>query len=331
MKDIIAICDREERYLYHLVEYLEKKEVFPFIIHAFTNYETLYDYLLRNQINFLLISEEMFREDIFSCYGGKLLILNETGKIKEREEIHINKYQSSENIYQMIMNNCMEDIGPLPQNSPGTNFSKIIGFYTPVQRCLQTSFSLCLGQLLAKNAKVLYVNLESYSGFHTLTGNPSTGDITDVLYYLTCDKEKLSYKLSSMICSIKELEYIVPFPVGRNIGDIEGDIWKDLIFFLSKMTEYEYIIFDLGEQVQNLFEILSLCNYIFTINRQDAYSRAKQKQYEELLKIKNCEDLLLKTKKLDLPVFHYLSEDLNQLSHGELAAYVKNIIREENM
>ena len=41
----------------------------------------------------------------------------------------------------------------------------IIGVFSPLGRCLKTSFALALGQILAKERAVLYLNLESYSGF----------------------------------------------------------------------------------------------------------------------------------------------------------------------
>ena len=44
------------------------------------------------------------------------------------------------------------------------NAGSIIGIYSPVNRCLKTSFALTMGQLMARDRKTLYVNLEDCSG-----------------------------------------------------------------------------------------------------------------------------------------------------------------------
>ncbi|MDQ9824849.1 hypothetical protein RFZ44_16190, partial [Acinetobacter sp. 163] len=48
--------------------------------------------------------------------------------------------------------------------------TEILGVYSPVGRCLKTSFALALGQILARERAVLYLNLEEYSGFEELIG-----------------------------------------------------------------------------------------------------------------------------------------------------------------
>lgn len=329
MNHRMAVCDHEEQYMYHLTEYLEKREVFPFTIHSFTSITTLKKYACHHEISLLLISEDLWEEDILSWYKGKILILDETGSIKEREEWLVYKYQSSENIYQRILSICMESGIRLPTISASEKRMKIIGFYTPVHRCLQTSFSLCLGQILSKRSKVLYLNLESYSGFSYLMKDKPGGNLTDILYLLGCDENKLGYQLGHMTGEWKGLEYIVPFAKGLDVRGIPGEEWLELIAFLGRKTEYEYLILDLGEQTQKLFDLLSACDVILTISRQDEYARAKLRQYEDSLKMIHYENLLLKTKKIDLPFFRQLSGEIQQLPYGELAAYIRRMITEE--
>ena len=48
--------------------------------------------------------------------------------------------------------------------------TEIIGIFSPLGRCLKTSFALTLGQILAKERAVLYLNMEEYSGFEELMG-----------------------------------------------------------------------------------------------------------------------------------------------------------------
>jgi len=65
----------------------------------------------------------------------------------------------------------------------GLKKMQIIGVYTPIGRCLQTTFSLTLGQMLAKHYKTLYLNFEIYSGFARMMSRNFNSDIADLMYY----------------------------------------------------------------------------------------------------------------------------------------------------
>lgn len=60
-------------------------------------------------------------------------------------------------------------------------------------------FALTLGQILAKERAVLYLNMEEYSGFEELMGKGFAHNLSDLLYYVRQDNQNLLYKMNSMI------------------------------------------------------------------------------------------------------------------------------------
>ena len=58
-------------------------------------------------------------------------------------------------------------------------------------------------------------------------------------------------------------------------------------------------------------------------------AEAKVRQYEAMMQSMHYEDVAVKTKKWCLPLFQRIPYGLGQLTHGELAGYVKGIIEEE--
>ena len=62
--------------------------------------------------------------------------------------------------------------------------TEILGVFSPLGRCLKTSFALTLGQILAKDKAVLYLNMEEYSGFEELLGKGFAHNLSDLLYYV---------------------------------------------------------------------------------------------------------------------------------------------------
>ena len=110
---------------------------------------------------------------------------------------------------------------------------------------------------------------------------------------------------------------------------IEAEEWLRLFEELDISGSYEYVLLDLSEAVQGLFDILRLCTRVYTITRDDGFAAAKQGQYEELLRCLDCEDILRKTRKFRLPLFRQLPAGLENLTHSELAALVQEIIWED--
>lgn len=326
---ILAVCDKEEKYLYRLVECLENRELLPFSICAFTNERALRKFSSKTEIELLLIAEGSYVEEIKQLPITHILILNESGNEAGEGIKNINKYQSAEGIFREIMENYMGNAQEAPRRLQSGSQMKIIGNYTPVRRCLQTTFALTMGQILAKEHKVLYMNFESYSGLSYLLNREFSLDITDVLYYFNCEREKLAYRLAGMVQSINGMDFIPPAVSYQDLCGVTGEQWLHLFREVEASTSYEYLILDLSEQMNGLFNILRQCFKVYTITREDGFAAAKIKQYEAMLCMSDYEDVTAKTKKWSLPVFHRLPNGLDQLTHGELASYVKKIVEED--
>lgn len=329
MKKILALCDGEQDYLYHMADYLERKDTFPFAVHSFTDAAQLKRFMDNNEVELLLIAENAYEEEMEELFPKHMVILNESGNEVGNHAENINKYQASECILKAVMNSYTGSNDGVPKRLATGNRMKIIGNYTPVGRSFQTTFALSMGQLLAKEHKTLYLNFESYSGFPYLLGQEYVTDIMDVLYYLNCEKEKLAYKLEGLVQSVNGLDYIPPVTSCGELGRITGEQWIQLFQEIEKISEYEYLILDLSEQVQGLFDVLRECQFIFTMVKEDEMAEAKMQQYESLIQSMDYGDIAVKTKKWKPPVFRRIPPGIDQLSRGEVAACVRKIIEEE--
>lgn len=329
MKKILALCDGEEDYLYHMADYLERRDTFPFAVYSFTDALQLKKFMEQHEVELLMVAENAYSEDMKELFPKHAVILNESGNEIGHEVENINKYQSSEEILRAVMNSYTGSGGDVPKRLAIGNRMKVIGNYTPIGRCLQTTFALSMGQILAKEHKTLYLNFECYSGFRYLLNQEFSTDITDVLYYFNCEREKLAYKLEGMVQSVNGMDYIPPVMSYRELEGIMGEQWIQLFHELEKISEYEYLILDLSEQVQGLFDVLRECDHIFTMVKEDGMAEAKMRQYETLIQAMNYGDIVAKTKKWKPPVFRRIPPDIEQLTRGELSVCVKKMIEEQ--
>lgn len=324
-KKILAIFDSEESYAYRLMDFIGEKMNLPFEVHVFTNEEKFYSCTEIKDIECLLISESAYKQEVEAFGIPHIIILSESGKNLNRALRHVNKYQSSENILHEIMEYYTNQSESAPAAiRTGLQKMQVIGIYTPVGRCLQTTFSLTLGQMLAKKHKTLYLNFETYSGFARMLEKSFTNDISDLMYYFSCAREKLAYRIESMVETVNGLDFIPPAEIYQNLAGIKGEQWIDLFHEMEKTTEYEFLLLDLTEGVMDLWDVLRSCNRVYTISRQDGFAMAKLEQYEKALENMDYGDISAKTTKWKLPVFKELPARFEELTYGDLAAYIKS-------
>lgn len=326
-KKVLAIFDSEERYAYGLMEYMNEKIRLPFRIHVFTLKEAFYSFERKDEIECLMLSEKMYEEAIESFNIPHIIILSESGNIISNTLHHINKYQSCENIYKEVLQYySVSEENILPDLRINTDRMKIIGIYTPIGRCLQTTFAFTLGQLLARNHKTLYLNFEKYSGLAVMLKREFATDISDLMYYFECAKEKFSIRLSSMVETVNGLDFVPPAAIYQNLTGICKDQWIELFGEMERCTEYEYLILDLTDGVVELWDILRACDVVYTISKGDPMALAKIEQYEKSMEEAEYSDVLSKTKKYRFPIFQNLPMKFDELTHSELGAFVKSRI-----
>ena len=324
-KKLLAIYDSEEKYAYGLMEFLSSKQNIPFRIHIFTKGDKFREFGRKEDIECLLISERVYNETIKELNIPHIIILSESKKVLDNTLHHVDKYQSCERIYKEIIKYYSENAkesARIIQNLKKR--MKIIGIYTPIGRCLQTTFAFTLGQILSVDHKTLYLNFERYSGLSNMLRKEFSNDIADLMYYFECAKEKLTWRIESMVENINGLDYIPPVNIYQNLAGISKDKWLDLFAAMDEDTGYEYLILDLTDGMLDLWDVLRACDVVYTISRNDALAVAKMEQYERALTNSEYVDIVSKTKKCHFPLFKNLPERFDELTRSDLALYIKN-------
>lgn len=321
----LAICDSEQEYAYRLMDALSQRADFPFEILTFTSAETLYESLRERPVQVLLIARSDFREEMKDWPASKIILLWEQEEPFTAGMAGIGKYSGVSRIQKKIMETAAEN-GNLPPPVRTDHPIQFWGMYTPLHRCLQTTLAFVTGQILARNHKVLYLNLECYSGLEQILSRSFEADFSELLYHLTETPEEILKHLCRMTENVNGMDVAPPAFSGFDILKMNQHEWMRLLEALGE-SRYEYVILDLSDGVQGIFEILRRCSRIFTIIREDAFSAAKLTQYEELLRKTDYEDVLQKTKKCMLPAFTKLPRDLNHLDGCEMTRFAEKMLQ----
>lgn len=327
-RKILAVCDSEAEYASRMQEFLCTREELSFEIHSFTDIEKLEESSRKEKIEILLISESDYSGRIKELPIENIFMLNESGSVENEEVEQINKYQSSEKILGQILE-FYSNRKDLPRRIKKELNVSFIGVYSPIGRCLQTSFSLAMGQILAKEKRVLYLNFESFSGLGQIMQHDMDMDLADLLYYYRNTREKFRYRLESALQMMNGLYFIPPATSFMDLQSITAETWLELLMAIEEEGMFEYIILDLSDCIQGLLEILRKCTLVYTILREDTRAAAKLKEYEEFLEEMKYEDILDKTKMKNMPYMRRIAPKLEQITYGELGEYVRGVLRED--
>lgn len=317
--DSIAICGSEKEYVIRLSECLRDIVKRDEEILLFTDQKAFGEYLKENRVGLCLALEDFEigeRNNI-----ENLIILSE-----EEEEGKVYKYMSCDRIYGAAMAICAEN-GKTPAGPVTSAEKEIIGIYTPIKRCFQTTFALTLGQILSAKKKVLYLNFESFSGFDKLMGKSGSKDLMDLLYFSECEDSNFSYRLDSLKERIGGLDYIYPSNTFMKYSLVTKDQWSKLIDTIVSKTDYDTVILDLSENVNGLLDILKRCSLVYTITDSDRIATAKIAQYENLLRESSYREILSRTENISIPKLREIPCNFELLTHSEFADFVKRMVR----
>ncbi len=324
----IVICDSNEKYAQRLQDYITENRILPCRVEFYTEWNLFLDYINQNPSTVCVVSEDLFKmPDAKQVVGACTEFLFVLSEEEENDEGFVYRYQSADK----LMGSICQRAGISRKGKADVNGGRmqLIGIYTPIRRCLQTSFALVLGQMLASRYRVLYLNFEAYSGFVEMMQKNFNTDMADLLYYLKNLSHDFSHQFEDMKQTINGLDYIPPAFSYIDISQILPGEWEKFLTAVSDCGEYDYVLLDLTDNIQGLYQILRSCAYVYTITRNDSIALAKIMHYENVLKELSFQDVLEKTKKCPIPIYRKLPIAAEDLLYSELADYTRKILKED--
>lgn len=333
-RNILAICDLEVAYASHFMEHMNQRKNLPFEVQAFTNLGQLEQFAAKQRVEILLISERALESRVSNWNIGQIIVLAEGMGKKSEGYPTVSKYQSSDSVIREVMAVYAAENRQAVPTAAVKKDAKVIGIYSPVGRCLKTSFALTLAQILSKDRAVLYLNLESYSGFEQLFHVTYDRTLSDLIYYMRKEKGNLLYRLNGTVQTMYNLDYIPPVPFPQDIASVELKEWLLLLDVIRCQSEYELVVIDMGDGVEDICPLLEQCHHIFMPMKNDFVSLAKIEQFEKLMEVWNGQKVLERIQKIKLPYYSVTAgreQFLQQLVWSEFGDFVRVLIRNERL
>lgn len=327
MERIMAIYDVDPAYGLRFADFVNQKEKAPFTAVAFSSLKKLREFAKAHPIELLLIDRCALKE-LGGIKARQVVTLVDGEVVELKEECPVvYKYQSGDSIMREVMA-CYCEQSPEPALAMLGAKASMIGIYSPVNRCLKTSFALTMGQLLSRNERVLYINLEEYSGFSRLISSQYTQDLSDVLY-LYRQGAYSWLKLKAIVYSWGSMDYIPPVRYAEDLSQVSPEDLAMLLDRIALESGYEKILVDVGQMGIGALPILENCDIVYMPVKDDCISAAKVEEFEEYLAEAGTKGLRERIHKLKLPYHNSFGRRetyLEQLLWGELGDYVRRLL-----
>ena len=332
MKDsICAIYDIDEKYAYKLMSVINTKKDMTFKMMVFTKEDALLEYLKDKGLDILIISAHAITMQIRESNIQKLIVLTEDmedSKVAESfggEVQSIYKYQSSDTICKEVMNYCGNTY--VAKHSQ----AKIVGIYSPINYSYKTAFSLAYANAVGKDKKVLYVNLEEYSGLEEVLRKGDGGNLSDAIYYFKLSSDKFMEKFQSIVCKVGNFEYIAPVQCAEDVTYVSTEEWIKFIHCLGDSGLYDVVVLDISNAVREQCKILETCDMIYMSVRNDYLSQKKINSFEKYYLEIGKEQQLNNIQKIVIPYDESIrlgSGFIEHLEYSTLGSFAKGIAYE---
>ena len=326
-KQIFAICDLEEAYVVRLADYLNSRGLLPYQVLAFTNLESLREYARDNEIEILLISTDAMTDEIKTMRVKRVIILSDGEEPGlDRKEPVISKYQDSDSIARQVLSYAGEaKERPMPENC------RILAVWSPVGRCGKTMFALTLAKLAGEEERTLYLNLEDYNGFEPLFRTTYRSDTADLIYASKDSAQNLAVMLESSVHSYGDLDIVPPAFFPEDIRDISSREWADFIAQAAAAGGYRTVVLDIGTHLQDVTDLLKICERCYLPVLTDPMSRAKISQFDRNMEALGKQELLASMTRVFLPEITIRNSGaalLDDLVYGKMGQFARRLLED---
>ncbi|MGN0158672.1 MAG: hypothetical protein ACI39W_05965 [Brotaphodocola sp.] len=328
MKRIMAVYDVDPFYANKFAEFANEKEKTPFTAIAFTSLSRLKNFADKQAVELLLVGDEVLAENLEDIKVGQVIRLSESGMPQADGTPVVYKYQASDRVLREVMACYQVKEEPTFFSMKG-EMSTVVGIYSPAGRCGKTGFAMTLGQVMAKNEKVLLLCLEDFSGFSRMTGTEYKGTLSDLLYYFRLGAYS-RLKLGSVTYHWNGLDYVPPVTYAEDLRDVTGEELVQLLQVIAKDGGYDTILLDFGHFGKGAEALMELCCVIYTPVPEDSIGAAKVEEWKQYLEVSGRSNLKEKVELLSLPKLHsavMTERYLEQILWGEMGDFVRELVR----
>lgn len=273
-KYALAVYDPCRLYIERLLEYAGNQNHPAFELRGFTDLSVLYAYLQNNKIKAVLFSRETENNRITNAETEILTGMEKMRDLKiiflgeqpltapEPQQIPwINKYQPADRLLEEVYA-CLFPAGSAAAGQADKGNLRLAGLYCPWDKCSHPDAAAVLVRTLQECeektcGRVLYINLEQFSGMQARMDRKWDASISDIIFYYRTNREKVAEIIHQTIGSFREMDVLTAPRNWTDMEEIGKEEWPDFFAELSVAGDYQYILIDMPVFMSEIMDVIS--------------------------------------------------------------------------
>ena len=293
---ICCIYDDNEKYALKLAEYINSHHVMPFKALVYTSKEALKKCVEKYDIELLVVSGVLTKEEISNISAGTVVVLYDTKSESNVDYNHVCKYQPADHLVKEIMSYMS---GFTKRDEMNMNTTQVCCVYSPATKCFKTTITLGLALYCASKGRSLYLSLEQFSGLGKLL-SPKEGGLSEALYCFKSGGVNSVGKVISCTGQLSGMDYFYPVTCAEDISEMQEKEFLEFLNMIINSGIYRYIWIDVGCVYNSPWRLMEISDRIIMPNAIDYMSSNKISEMENYLMVSGREELLAKIEKIDV-------------------------------
>lgn len=341
MEGYVGIFDEDPEYRGCLMRGLMSKNLLQMPMVEFTKLDSILAFAREKRLELLVISDLALTQAVLEADIKRIVLLTEEPVLEnalaadQRPLGHIFKYQPISEIAGALLRQYrLTASGTIAvQTYQRMVQTAVYGIYSPVKRCLKSSFAIALAQLLGEQQSTLLLSFEANSALLSMLDLSETlceANLSDALYYYL--QGTLSEHKAELVSACHSFDFIPPV---KNPEDLEGLPAEDVTGFIQYFAQecsYSCVVIDFGDALSGINQILSCCSRVFMPVKTDWISEKKKEHY--LNYVERTDQTLLSRFQEVRPPYHHIgregkgrmSGNFGWLVSGEFYDYVRQCL-----
>lgn len=308
------------------MEYLKRKKKVMVQARVFSDLNNMNMFLEHNTLDILLIEESLYPLQERDYSNIRIIVLAEN-KDRKMGILSIFKYQSGESIIAELINICPElRDGEVNQNIQAM---KLFSIYSLGSGGVGEIFSYFLAREYGNQGKVLFINLEPFTGLKQTKVSDAYKGMSDVIYYVNEKVDNLKEKLELIIKSTDNIDLILEVIFSTDLYDLNLEGIKILLTTIRDYQKYKYCIINTGYISSAVIELFKQSSKIYIItDKEDVTHRRKDNLVRQLAWagfdeiLKNLHQICLNKEDKDVILRTYEEGEENE----SIMEYIKRFI-----
>lgn len=329
MEKICAVFDYDEQYARRLMNAMNSRKGVNYRTIMFTEESALGEYMADRQLPLLVVGEEAMEQITDTQRVNRVVVLREdsgtAGTYSNEKVSEVYKYQQADSLIYSIVGDEVSRIYTYADDR------KVIGIYSPIHYAGKTSFALALASACAKSQeRVLYVNMEEFSGLSELLPDCGEGNMSDALYTYRTNRAAFANALEKIVGRTGDVYYIPPIRCADDITCQTAEEWQDFITDIASSGLYDTIILDIGTLVSEPWRVLEVCTRAIMPVREDYISMQKLNDFETYMLSMGREHVCGIIEKMLLPKDNGMVLDkgyLDAAEYGTLGRHAREVVK----